>query len=112
MRKDAELLLSQYALLQSMKMEQRRLRSPADGKAAMHIALCPVEDRPQFRQIEHIAIIEPLDRRAGDDEAIEMLLAHIAPGTVESRHMISRCIAGNMVRDPHQCQLDLQRRRA
>ena len=43
-------------------------------KRRMHVGLRPVEDAAQLVPVGHVLEFEQLDRRAGDDEAVELLV--------------------------------------
>jgi hypothetical protein len=53
---------------------------------------------------------KPLDRGACNDEAVKAFGADIASRPIKGCQMIRGRVAGDVIRDPHQRQFDLERR--
>src|SRR5258706_7710116 len=111
MLKDPKGLGGQILLGHAMKMENRRLRRPADGEAPMDMGLRPIEDAAQLVPIGYVLEGQALDGRRGDDETLEALGTDFLPGTVKGSHMVRRRIARDVTGDPNERQFDLKRRR-
>ena len=109
---DAEGLFRHAVAARAVEMVQRRLRAPADEHRPMHVGLRPIHDVEHFRPVPHLLEGQVGDWRAGDDEAVELVPAHLVPGLVEGGQIVLGRVPGLVVGDAHQRQVDLQRRAA
>src|SRR3546814_8104170 len=88
-------------------MKQRRLRRPADEIAAADRRRRPAEDGGQLAPVMHRLEVEMLDRRAGDDEAVEALPGDLAPAPIERGDVAGRGGLRVMSVGHHQGQRDV-----
>ncbi len=108
----AEGLGRQHVLGDAVEVVQHRHAAPADAHGRVHVGLGPVEDLAQLAPVADRLEVEVLDRRAGDDEAVEAALARLAERLVEGLEVRGGGVARLVVGHADQRQLDLQRRRA
>src|SRR5436305_1544317 len=99
MAEDAEHLLRQRMLGNTVEMMEGGLCTPADVESRMHMALRPVKDRAQLVPVGHVLEIEKLDRRTGHDEAVELLVLHPLPVAIEGDHVIGGGVLRRMFGD-------------
>ena len=104
-------IAGKLALRHAVEVIEGGLCGPAYHEAAMDVPLCPIEDRAYLKPVADFLKGQPLDRRAGNDEAVKAFGADIAPRPIEGCQMIRRGVAGDLIRDPHKRQFDLERRR-
>jgi len=80
---DAEGLFRELILRHAVKVMHRRLGTPTDVEAAVHVGLRPVEDPAQLIPVGDLLERQRLHRRAGDDETVEALVPDVLPVTIE-----------------------------
>ena len=95
-----------------VEIVDHRHPAPADAKGRMDMALRPVEHLRKLVPIGHLLEGQVFDRGAGDDEPVELFLAHLGKGAVELGHMLGGGVARLVRGHADQRQLDLQRRGA
>src|SRR5215218_10083323 len=93
----------------AMKMVEARLRTPTDVHRGMNVALGPVENAPELVPIGDALEFEQFDGRAGDDEAIELLVPYAFPIAIEGQHVLGRGILRRVRGDLDEGHLDLKR---
>ena len=85
------------------------LRAPADVEGGVHVRGGPVHDARELVPIIHVLKVEQLNRRSGDDHAVEALVLDLVEGGVERVEVllghVLRLVAGRL----QQAHLDLQR---
>src|SRR3546814_1609856 len=91
-------------------MLQGRLGTPAQREHAVYMAARPVEDTPQLVPVDDLLERHLLDRRTGDDQPVELLLADLLPRPVEVDHVLARRVLRHVAGRREHCHLDLQRR--
>src|SRR3546814_16730858 len=106
----AEVLLRQRVLRNAVEMLQGRLGPPAQREHAVHMAARPVEDTPQLVPVDDLLERHLLDRRTGDDQPVELLLADLLPRPVEVDHVLARSVLRHVAGRREQCPLELNRR--
>lgn len=111
MSEDAEHLLRQPVLRHAVEVMKGRLGGPADVEAADAAGLRPVEDGTQLGPIVDVLERQCLDRRAGHDQAIERLVAHLGPAAIERGDVVGRRRLRSIRIRQAQDQLDGHRRR-
>ena len=107
---DAEELLLQRVFFDAVVVVERGLRRPADVERAGDVGLAPGKDLAQLLPVFHLLKLELLHRRARDDQAVEVLLAHLVKRLVEGEHVLLGRVFGDVALHHQQLQLDLQRR--
>jgi hypothetical protein len=90
MFEDTEHLLRQLVLRHAMEVTERGLAGPADIEAADGAGLRPVEDGAQLGPIIDLLERQGFDGSAGHDEAVERLVAQLAPAPVERGDVVGR----------------------
>ena len=70
---------------------------------------CPVENVAQLVPIVHVFEVEVLDGCSCDDEAVELLVAHLLEVTIEGPHVFDRRVFAGVRLDLHEVNLELQR---
>ena len=108
----AEGLFGQHMLGHPVEMVDHRHPAPAHAEGGMDVGLRPVEDLAQLVPVGDGLEIQMLDRRAGDDQPVELLARHLAERAVERRHVLGGGVAGLVPGHPDQLEVDLQGCRA
>ena len=108
----AEHLALENVLGHAVEVVQRRLGAPADVEAAEHVLLGPLDDAGQFVPVVHLLEGHGLDRRAGDDQPVELLALDLVPGVIEVDQVAFRGVPRSVGTGLQQGHLDLQRGRA
>src|SRR5579862_7141730 len=93
MFKYAKQLLRQRILWDAVVMVERGLRTPADAKGGHHVSRGPIKDLCQFGPVIDRLEIQVFDGRAGDDEAVEALVAHRLEGAIMLEQVIGAGVA-------------------
>src|SRR3546814_18475805 len=84
----AEALLRELVLGDAMEVVERRLGAPAEREEPVHVGLRPVEYASQLVPVHDLLEGKLLNRRAGDDEAVELLLADRQIGRESCRERV------------------------
>ena len=108
----AEGLLRQRVLGHAVEVVQHGLPAPADREGRLDVGLGPVEDLGQLLPVGDVLEVEQLDRRAGDDQPVELARARLGEGLVEGGHVLVRGIARAVLGHADEREFDLERRRA
>src|SRR3546814_16976462 len=77
---------------------------------AVYMAARPVEDTPQLVPVDDLLERHLLDRRTGDDQPVELLLADLLPLPVEVDPVLARRVLRHFAGRRDQCPLALHRR--
>ena len=105
----AEQLVLQLVLGDAVMVVDAGLRAPADVEGGVHVRGGPVHDARELVPIIHVLKVEQLNRRSGDDHAVEALVLDLVEGGVERVEVllghVLRLVAGRL----QQAHLDLQR---
>ncbi len=112
MAEATEGLPGQHMFRHAPEMVQHRHPAPAHADRVMDVGLRPVEDLRELVPVGDILVGQVLDRRAGDDQPVELALARHLERQVERLHMLGRGVPRLVPRHPDQRELDLQGRRA
>ena len=86
------------------------LRAPADMQGGVNVRFRPFHDFNEFIPVLDFLERHQLDRRAGDDEAVVLLIADVVEGFVEGQKMIFRRIFGVVGLGLDEVDLDLDGR--
>ena len=70
---------------------------------------CPVEYLRHLRPVAHLLVGQMLHRSAGDNHAVETLVAHQLEILVERPHVFDGRILGRVAAEFHEREFDLQR---
>ena len=108
MRENTEKLSIKPLLTYTEMMIKPRLSGPADMEDRVHMAFGPIHDAAQFFPVLNLFEIHILHRSSCDDHSIEILMLYGAERLVERKHVLFRCIPGNMAFNLDKRQLDLQ----
>ena len=81
-REDPEHLFRQGIFGDAVVVVESGLCAPANVEHGKHVVFGPVQDIGQFGPIVHFFEGQQFHRRAGDDEAVELLAAHLREGFV------------------------------
>ena len=90
-------------------MVQAGLRSPADVQVGVDVGLGPIHDALQFRPVIHLLERQVLHRRAGDDQAVELLAFDLPERLVMVEQVLFRGVLRLVGGGVEQCDLHLQR---
>lgn len=93
---DAEDLVSQQLLFQSVVVVQAGLRAPADIQRAGHMRLRIVEDLLEFLPIVDLGEGQGLHRSARDDQAVKIAVLDLRKALVEAVEMRLRDVFAPM----------------
>ncbi len=89
---------------------QRRLYRPAHEQRGGNVVLGPVDHAFDLRPVGNIAEIDQPQRRAGDDQTVEVLVLDILEVTIEVVQMLGRRVLRFAAVDTQQLDINLQRR--
>ena len=86
------------------------LRSPANMKSAVHMALAPLHYVAEFMPVHHTLERHLLDRRARDNHAVKKIIFNAVEIFIKRKHMFKRSVFRNPSAHRQKLYLDLQRR--
>lgn len=107
---DAVHLLGQGIFLDAVAVEEAGLRGPADVHRGKDVVRGPVHDGGQLFPVADFRKLHLLHRRAGDDQAVEVLLAHLVKGFVERLQVLQGRVARKVRGRAQEGDLHLQGR--
>ena len=103
-----EKLLGKRPLGNAIMIVKPRLRAPADVKRRVDVCLRPLHDPAQLRPVVDLFKRKVLHRRAGDDEAVKILVLHLVKRLVKRQHVLLRGIFRYMAPRRDELELNLQ----
>ena len=104
-----EHLLRQVHLAHAEVVVQPGQRAPAQVDCRIDVLLAVVHDRAELVPVIDLLVVHILHRRAGDDEPVEPLVAHLVKGFVKRLHVFGRGMGGAVGGRLQKGQLHLQR---
>jgi len=108
----AERLRRQGVFPHAVKVVGHRHAAPAHPERRLHVRLRPVHKAAQLVPIGHLLERQMFDRRAGDDQPVELFARrlHLGERAIERLHMRGGGVFRLMLGHPDQLEIDLQRR--
>lgn len=105
---DAEGFGGEFVFGDAVEVVEGGLGGPADVVGAVDVGLGPVEDAAEFVPVGDLFEGQEFDGGAGDDEAVEAVVADLLPGEVEGEQVLHGGVAGDVVGDAHEGEFDLE----
>ena len=110
MLEHTEHLAGQVVFWDAIAVIEPCLGSPANIQGGLNVRLDPVEYLRELIPIIHLLEGHLLDGRAGDDQTVEFLAAHIVEGQVVMQQVVGIGIFGIMCGSVKQRDFHLERR--
>ena len=105
--KDAKLLLWQRIFGHTVVVIESSLGSPTDIQSTGDVCPGPGEDIAQFVPIVHLLEVEVFHRGSGNDESVELFMAHLLKIAVEGLHVFNGRVFARVRLHLHQVHLQL-----
>ena len=109
MTEDTRELLCELIFRYSEMMVQARLRTPADMHSGIHVGQAPVHHSGELLPVVDFLKRHILNRRAGDNHAVEALIPELVEGFVKSLQVSRGDMAADVAGHLHQGDVNLQR---
>ena len=110
MAEDTRELLCELIFRYSEMMVQARLRTPADMHGGINVGQAPVHHGGKLLPIVNLFKRHILNRRTGDNHAVEALIPELVEGFVKSLQVSRGDMAADVAGHLHQSDINLQRR--
>ena len=105
----AEKLGSEHFLWDAVEVVETGERAPAQIHRREHVRLRPVDDPAELVPVVDVLELHLLDRRAGDDEAVVVVVLERVEGVVELDQVVGAHVRRLMAAHAHEVAAHLQR---
>ena len=101
---------AEHLFWDAVEVVEARKRAPAQIHRREHVRLRPVDDSAELVPVVDVLELHLLDRRAGDDEAVVVVVLERVEGVVELDQVVSAHVRRLMAAHAHEVAAHLQRR--